>query len=36
MSLCIVGVVVYQVTLCSVKSCQNDFGEYREGKMTAP
>ena len=26
-SLCIVGVVAYQVTLCSVKSCQKEAGE---------
>ena len=35
-SLCIVGVVVYQVTLCSVRSCQKDLGEYRGGKKMAP
>lgn len=35
-SLCIVGVVVYQVTLCSVRSCQKVLGEYRGGRMTAP
>ena len=35
-SLCIVGVVAYQVTPCSVKSCQKDAGEYLGGKMTVP
>ena len=32
----IVGVVVYQVALCSVKSSQNVLGEYLRGKMIAP
>lgn len=32
----IVGVVVYQVALCSVKSSQNVLGEYLGGKMMVP
>lgn len=35
-SLYIAGVVVNQETFCSIRSSQNDLGEYLGGKLTAP